>query len=508
MRNNKNNITLGLENIILFSRNITSHFTGKAKIITLVSIIIILSFVNITLCSSSIFYNTNVSALSYSSNVGIGFNFNPSISVSISPSNLVIDNLTPSITADSNTITVSVATNAAYGYTLSAMANGNNSNNSNLTHTNGTSIFSSIATDASLSSLTNDNTWGYSYRLSSSGNSNAWSNYSGLSNETSKTLVNTDSQAAKPIDFKIAAKASETQPSGAYTGTINFTAVSKVGTISLLDAFVASNATMQNGYYTMQGMTPAICNAATVGSSLQLLDVRDGKLYWVTKLADNNCWMTQNLDLDLDSNRTYTHYDTDLGWETLNESATWQPTNSTINTTSKWQNSSTEPYSADLGNIYYYTSNSDATDIKYNSLDECLDAEHSDCDHYHAGNYYNYPAALAGSTQNSICPKGWKLPGLYAYRDMLEAQGVYSRADDAYTDDGSTKMRTSPVYLMRSGSIYYQSINSTGVTGFYHISYSGYGSVTSKRMSFNAHSIRVQYGDSAGGGISIRCLAR
>ena len=215
MWNNKNNITSGLENIISFSRNITSHFTGKAKIITLVLIIIMLSFVNATFTS----------ALLYQSNVGVGFTFNPTLSVNISPSNLVIDNLTPSITTDSNAITVSVATNAAYGYTLSATVNGGN--NSNLTHTNGTSIFSSIATDASLSSLTNDNTWGYSYRLSNNSNNNAWSNYSGLSNETSKTLVNTDNQAAKPIDFKIAAKAAETQPSGAYTGTINFTAVSK-----------------------------------------------------------------------------------------------------------------------------------------------------------------------------------------------------------------------------------------------------------------------------------------
>ncbi len=34
----------------------------------------------------------------------------------------------------------------------------------------------------------------------------------------------------------------------------------------------------------------------------QLYDIRDGKQYWVAKLADGNCWMTQNLALDLDVN--------------------------------------------------------------------------------------------------------------------------------------------------------------------------------------------------------------
>ena len=118
MRNNKNNITSGLENIISFSRNITSHFTGKEKIIILGFVIIMLSFINII---NTFTYAPNTSALDYSSNVGIGFTFNPTLSVNISSSDLVIPNLAPGTTNDSNTINVSVATNAAYGYTLSAI---------------------------------------------------------------------------------------------------------------------------------------------------------------------------------------------------------------------------------------------------------------------------------------------------------------------------------------------------------------------------------------------------
>ena len=49
----------------------------------------------------------------------------------------------------------------------------------------------------------------------------------------------------------------------------------------------------------MQEMTSSICENSPQLATKQLRDIRDGKYYWVTKLADGNCWMTQNLDLDL-----------------------------------------------------------------------------------------------------------------------------------------------------------------------------------------------------------------
>ena len=254
MRNNKNNISFSVRNITLnhkiltsFYRILTSHFTGKEKIltlrfknITLASIIIMLSFTNITLCSSNIFNNSNVFALDYSSNVGIGFTFNPTLSVSISPNDLIIDNLIPGSTLDSNSINVSVATNAAYGYTLSANVGDDIHNNSNLTHTNNTDIFSSIATNANLPSLDdsdNSNIWGYSYKNNTLV-SPAWSNYSGLSNSSNAILLDNSNAADSSgnIDFKISAKASNTQPSGEYTGTINFIAITKPTPMNLAES--------------------------------------------------------------------------------------------------------------------------------------------------------------------------------------------------------------------------------------------------------------------------------
>ena len=61
-----------------------------------------------------------------------------------------------------------------------------------------------------------------------------------------------------------------------------------------------------NGIKTMQEMTPQICADAQENDTTMLEDARDGKMYWVAKLADGNCWMTQNLELDLTAGESLT----------------------------------------------------------------------------------------------------------------------------------------------------------------------------------------------------------
>ena len=70
---------------------------------------------------------------------------------------------------------------------------------------------------------------------------------------------------------------------------------------------------------TMQEMTPEICSGTTTPSSnygapsAKLTDTRDGKTYWVSKLADGKCWMTQNLSLgDAEAGYTLTPSNTDI----------------------------------------------------------------------------------------------------------------------------------------------------------------------------------------------------
>ena len=537
-------LTFGLRNIILFYRNImlrleilTSHFTDKEKIltlrfrnITLTSIIIMLSFANITLCSSNMFNNSNVSALDYSSNVGIGFTFNPTLSISLSSSDLIIDNLKPGTAEDSNSINVSVATNAAYGYNLSATVGSNTYNNTSLNNINSSDnndnnnnndssnyTFNSIATNADLPSLTTNNTWGYSYKLS---NDSSWSNYSGLplfSDSNNKTLVDKYTESEDTINFKIAAKASNTQPSGTYSNVINFNAVAYAVPMSLADSYAYFGAELYHGYYKMQDMTTRICQTTEAPSELQVIDVRDDKVYWIAKLADGNCWMTQNLDLDLTSNPEADNYIALTSKNTdLNDTASaayqdgysmdgdgvisWVPERDTIayNKLDNWQDNNVHPYSYDYldvnGNPVYPDKNATQQIAGNHGL---------------SGNYYNWPAAVASNNsstdtqqknkefQNSICPKNWKLPSRYNPDNFTNLRIAYVSAK---------KVMQSPAWFIRSGILESNIINLLSVGGYCWTntnfeSYRSYGSVLDIYSLYPTYFMMQK-------GQSVRCLAR
>ena len=172
----------------------------------------------------------DVSSLTYQTSVGVSFTFNPRLAITLSSADLIISNLAPGSSADSNIITVTVSTNTAYGYTLNAtVGEATNYNTRNLIRSGVADNFASIDYGTSLASLTTDNTWGYSYKPS--GNSTSWTNYSGLPlySDTNNvaTLISTQDPAdSDSVEFKIAAKASATQPAGEYRNVINFMAVS------------------------------------------------------------------------------------------------------------------------------------------------------------------------------------------------------------------------------------------------------------------------------------------
>ncbi len=202
--------------------------------------------------STSLFNERKAEALSYKSSVGVNFTFNPVLSISLSSADLIIPNLAPGSYSDSNEITVSVNTNAAYGYYLTATA-GTSSTNTDLTSTNAsiTSKFTSLATTAgAASTLANisDNYWGYSYSNDNgttwiSGNvDNSASGYAGLpldnddNGETGTVLINNADNTSSSVRFKIGAKASSVQPAGEYTNVINFYAVTNPTPNFLYDA--------------------------------------------------------------------------------------------------------------------------------------------------------------------------------------------------------------------------------------------------------------------------------
>ena len=512
---------------------------------------------------------SNTSALDYSSNVGIGFTFLPKLNVTLSNSNLTINNLVPGDNAvDSNTIAVNVSTNIAEGYNLFATVGSDNNTNNGYNTTNlvnavdNNYTFSSLLSNISeLSSFTN-NTWGYSYSLDSgttwiSGDyNNASTGYNGLPlyTNTGIKLVEKADSTNSTVNFKIAAKASSTQPSGEYANVINFTVVSNTIPTTMLDAFIASGAETYNGYFKMQDMTPAICRSIDTDGEkgMQLIDVRDDKVYWVAKLKDNNCWMTQNLDLDLSHEVALTSETSDIDPSTYgtgvytqangysidgNGVVSWLPStidgegiqradtidmvwsSNTAATVPGWTNDNNKPYSADAGDRYRYTDDS-GNETVYTSFDACLTGTNNDkagCQHTHLGNYYNWVAAVAsnntngynsGTPTNSICPKNWDLPANGKYGTMLQAQKIWT-TNANYNTDGYLKIRISPLYFIRSGSIYFNNaLTYFGSSGFYRVS----------TISYEAHSYYLEFfaggigvnsvGRSNDYGFSVRCLAR
>ena len=148
----------------------------------------------------------------------------------------------------------------------------------------------------------------------------------------------------------------------------------------------------------MQEMTPEICKKSAIGSTKTLKDIRDGSSYSVQKLSDGNCWMAQNLALDLNNATNFS--------ENSDVSATW-----------KW---STTPTAANVNLTNWSVSNT------INAYSKAPSKIHSsypgDGKGYQTsyGTYYSWCAATAESCKSaltdkavataSICPKGWQMP--------------------------------------------------------------------------------------------------
>ena len=427
-------------------------------------------------------------ALDYQSNVGVGFTFNPSLNVTLSNDGLVINGLAPGTAArDSNIIDVNVSTNVAYGYNLSATVG--NSSNATQNLVNGNYGFTPLsASVADLASFDNDE-WGYSYSIDNGTN---WIN-------------------------------------GDYSS-----ATAGYGVLPLYTA-------------TGQDMTSSICNAAEGESWLQLADTRDNKLYWVAKLADGHCWMTQNLDLDLTSGVALTSENTDLNdnsldgpyyagysYDPASKVISWSPTNTTVTNIESWKTDNNVAYSFDPGEWYW---DGDDSTPNCNYLDSTQGCTHFTQDrtntnkHLSVGNYYNWSAAIAsnGSSslsdstynnvnlnpQNSICPKGWRLPtianptGSDAY-SQPNSRGEFGRLNYLYNGDGNTdpKLISAPLWFVRSGRLGNGNLYSSGSAAYYWSS-TVHNSNYAYYLHFEAALVRpVGYDYYRDFGWSVRCVAR
>ncbi len=211
--------------------------------------------------------------------------------------------------------------------------------------------------------------------------------------------------------------------------------VSQHGLI-LYPVWIASAGDLQ-GWTGCSGLTqapaPSTGNRATLSSMTALTDERDGNTYAVARLADGNCWMTENLRLDAEDS-TDASLAQGFGDDTANnrgkfiglaESENANFTNNTNANSLYYSGTQSGTATMDIG-----TANNPSYRFpRYNNnnTNRELGASYSGTGSgtyyqwYSYGNYYSWPAAMASTTylntysaseaaNTSLCPTGWRLP--------------------------------------------------------------------------------------------------
>ena len=409
-----------------------------------------------------------------------------------------------------NAITTSC--NDTSGYAIYAIGFSNNKYTSDTTGNNNDMI-TSLGSSHNITTSSN-NTYGSNWKMKLTSPvdvtiESAFNNtYTAIPSTYTKVASYTTNTTGGSITPKYQITTGSSQPAGTYTGKVKYTLVHP----STASAPVACNpdATTIGDAVCLQDFAganhDAIVASMTAGTQYTKKDKRDGKTYTIAKLADGNVWMTQNLDLDLDSTKTYTNEDTDIGYNTSTGTygtASWSPMRSTYTATAnqihEWCNGGTwnsqygycevnnTPESYDPGNLYWNSTESDYSDWNayYASCD--FSTSTPTCNQslnplstytgstgtaqYHLGNYYNWAAALATNdssvygnndlVEQSICPAGWTLPRIGEGEDTFYALwNQYGFASSNYNDSnsngqhdsGENALWTSPLYFSAGGS--------------------------------------------------------
>ncbi len=276
----------------------------------------------------------------------------------------------------------------------------------------------------------------------------------------------------------------------------------------------------------MQDMTSAICAATTTPSAsatqadtdgshagdtnyvprTTLRDTRDGTTYLVSKLADGNCWMSQNLELKLTENVAVEAYDFDT-----NSTYSWTSNHTTQTSTgTTWaQDGSDGARSYAFPDNRYYG----GTDINTPAS-----ASTTGQPYEKAGVLYNWYAATAGTggtsstseVYGSICPKGWRLPAkdTGASNSFSHLAGVYGLPTTNTTGSGYSRQLQFPIQFNRSGHYYWSNgqLNALGAQGFYWSSVGSSTTTYAYDFGFGSSTFYPQEYSSKGQGFAVRCV--
>ncbi len=287
----------------------------------------------------------------------------------------------------------------------------------------------------------------------------------------------------------------------------------------------------------MQDMRTEYCAQTPVepasGSTKQLIDIRDGKKYWVTKLKDENCWMTQNLDYDITDQRissgSINPANTDIAY-TWNYDSEYPP-RPTITNNDFGPEDYTNPnatYSWDVGEYMIADSATNATScgtipsgtqpINKNCNRLQLYDNNAENAHYLVGNYYQFNTLTAGSgdigenqqSTSSICPKGWTLARNHGSGSYADLAKEYSAMLD---QDGSVIILTqAPLYFTRAGFLNLSSqpklLGEVGNYGYYRTNVVISSTIATFLGFFDSSKMYVYAEAAKSAAMSARCVAR
>ena len=243
-----------------------------------------------------------------------------------------------------------------------------------------------------------------------------------------------------------------------------------------------------------------------IGDSTILVDERDGRDYSVAKLADNNYWMTKNLNL--------------AGGTTISCDTSDCDSSYSIPTTNGWQSGGKLPASSTISGFdtdnYAYVYNTNNVACNNNSY--CY-------------SYYSWDAATLGSgrsisTDNtdapySICPKGWRLPNTRtgtdsssSFRGLMIALGG-SNSIESYSGSTiptgsyiSNILTSSPYNFVRGGVDRDGHVVNSGIFGFYWSSTSSSDNSKARDFNFYTNIVDSAYDTERKLGESVRCVFR
>ena len=447
-------------------------------------------------------------------------NANTKVKATVSPvvslaldTNTMEFNITPTAAGafNSQAVVATVNTNSTGGYELFFSSEDNTTTMTSLTSESTiSSDFSGTVTSSTMAA----NKWGYSLD-----NTN-FSIIPTLATPTKiKDLDHFPASNEKTTTVNIATKVDTNLPSGTYTKNVVFSAIAHpsldpninrlVDLTSMQDPNLSQYC--EETYTPTKDATQLAWDQAFFGDLVpraSVKDSRDDKYYLISKLADGNCWMSQNLELALDSTEPLTNEKTDL-----NSKTSWTPEYSTLTeypTSATWPTSNVNA-SAAARSYYPIVSDRYYQGGTYRSSTPTDSGVEYDWEK--TGTYYNWYAATAGSgtfamtsgdATDSICPKGWMLPPSTSNDNNSFYYLLTTKYNAAPADAVS-----SPLNFLRAGflSFYDLTMRDRGSVGLLWTS-TAHSEDRVYNFYSNSSNITSQDYCNKGYGFPIRCVAR